>query len=87
MKAEYKNGKLIVHFQFDDGLQIAEGAKLKGFSLDGRTDTDATIENNTVVIYADRIPSFIYYGWKPFSDANLVNKEKLPACTFKLKVK
>lgn len=31
-------------------------------------------------------PAYIYYGWKPFTNANLVNAEGLPASTFKIKV-
>jgi sialate O-acetylesterase len=28
----------------------------------------------------------VLYGWKPFTDANLINSENLPASTFKIKV-
>jgi sialate O-acetylesterase len=39
-----------------------------------------------VVLLLKDKPEFIYYGWKPYSDANLVNNEGLPASTFKIKV-
>lgn len=48
-----------------------------------KTDADAMIENNKVIIYAKEKPGFIYYGWKPFTDANLVNKDNLPPSTLK----
>ena len=55
--------------------------------MDGINDCEATIQNKTIVITVKEKPSFIYYGWKSYTDANLVNSEKLPASTFKLKVK
>jgi sialate O-acetylesterase len=60
---------------------------LRGFSVDGINECNASIENKTIVISMKERPLFIYYGWKSFTDANLVNSEKLPASTFKIKVK
>jgi sialate O-acetylesterase len=32
-------------------------------------------------------PAYLYYGWAPYSEANLANASWLPASTFMLKVK
>ncbi|MFZ1749577.1 MAG: sialate O-acetylesterase [Saprospiraceae bacterium] len=87
LAAKYKNGKIMITFEYTgNNLHIADGNVLRGFSLDGINDCIATIQNNKVVIAIKQKPSFIYYGWKPFTDANLVNSEKLPASTFKIPV-
>lgn len=86
LKAIYKDGQVIIFFQYTArGLKI-NGATLKGFSLDGQSATPAIIKNKAVVIAAKEKPGFVYYGWQPFTEANLVNSELLPASTFKIKV-
>lgn len=97
-KAEYKNGEVIVHFTYaGKGLQTAfpdslkdkanaETQPLRGFSLDGIHSIAATIQAQTVRIPVSTKPNYIYYGWKSYSDGNLVNSELLPASTFKLTV-
>lgn len=85
--AGYKKGTVTISFRYADGLHTADGNPLRGFSLDGKTEVKATLLNNRVVVAAKAKPRYIYYGWKPFSDGNLVNAEGLPASTFKLLVK
>jgi sialate O-acetylesterase len=84
LQAKYKDGKIIITFEYTgNDLLSADGKSLKGFSTDGINDCEVYIQNKAV----KEKPSFIFYGWKSFTDANLVNSEKLPASTFKLKVK
>jgi sialate O-acetylesterase len=64
----------------------------------GGPDVAAVIRDSTVVIEAAAYakasgdpaaagkPDYVYYGWKPFTDANLCNSDGLPASTFKLPV-
>lgn len=87
LQARYENGNVIVTFRYADGLRTADGKALRGFSFDGQTDVKAVIQTNRVLMPASTKPATVYYGWKPFSDANLVNEERLPASTFKLDVK
>ena len=88
LQAKYKHDKLIIKFQFSgDSLLTSDGKTLRGFSVDGINESKARIRNKTVVIPVLEKPSFVYYGWKSFTDVNLVNSEKLPASTFKLKVR
>lgn len=84
--AVYKQGNIIVSFEYANGLCSTNGTSLHGFSIDGKKDCEAAIKNNKVVIPVKVKPLYVYYGWKPFTDANLVNAEKLPASTFKIKV-
>ena len=86
LKAIFKNGQVIISFQYTAGGLKINGETLKGFSLDGLADVKAAIKDKTVVINKKKKPAFIYYGWQPFTDANLVNSALLPASTFKLKV-
>lgn len=68
-------------------MRTADGQSLRGFSLDGRVPAAARIRRDRVLIDANTVPTHIYFGWKPFSDANLVNREGLPASTFKIEVR
>ncbi len=85
--AKYKNGKVIISFQYADKvLKTSDEKPLSGFSVNGFNETKAIIVNNKIIIETNKKPDFIYYGWKPFTYANLVNAELLPASTFKIKV-
>lgn len=87
VKAVYLNGKVIISFQYmAKGLQTSDGGALKGFSTDGVNEVKAVLGDSGILIYTNRKPEFVYYGWKSFSDGNLVNSENLPASTFKIKV-
>lgn len=86
-KAKYKNGKVIINFQYTaKGLMTSDGKSIKGFSIDGNKEIEASVNNRTVTIYTNTKPEFVYYGWQPFSIGNLVNSENLPASTFKIRV-
>jgi sialate O-acetylesterase len=52
--------------------------------LDGVTGAKAIIQNKKIIINCEAKLPFVYYAWKPFTDANLVNADNLPASTFKL---
>lgn len=87
LKAIYANGHLRINFEYaSGGLKTADGKALRGFSIDGINTIEATIHQNSIDISTETKPDFVYYGWKPFSDGNLVNSEQLPASTFKIKV-
>ncbi len=87
LKARYENGKVTLTFNYQGNrLLTADGTIVSGFSTDGHTDCNAFIENDKVIILAEARPAYVYYGWKPFTDANLINSAGLPASTFKIKV-
>lgn len=87
LAAKYGDGKIIVEFQWAKSLGTPDGGSVKGFSPDGMSDVAARIEGNKIVIPSANKPQYIFYGWKPFSDGNLINEEGLPASTFRIQVK
>lgn len=87
LKAKYINGNIVIRFRYaENGLRTANGKSVTGFSTNGKTETEAIIQTKKIIIAVKEKPSFIYYGWQPFSTGNLVNAEGLPASTFKMKV-
>ncbi|MDD3810750.1 MAG: sialate O-acetylesterase [Bacteroidales bacterium] len=88
IKAHWDEGQVTVTFCYvGEGLATADSLPVRGFSLDGKVDTEASISGNTIVIKTTTKPGWVYYGWKSFSDGNLVNSEQLPASTFRLVVR
>ena len=87
LQAKYSNGKVIITFKYAKGLRTSDGRELRGFSLDGINETAARIQHNKVLIQTSSKPTEVYYGWKPYSDANLENEEGLPASSFKIATK
>nr|WP_293299772.1 sialate O-acetylesterase [Allomuricauda sp.] len=86
-KAIYKNGQVIVSFKYGHGLSVSGRETIKGFSVDGKSPIEAFVVDDNIVIPVSERPDFLYYGWQPWTEANLINSEKLPASTFKVKVK
>lgn len=100
IRAIYTNGQLVVNFKYlAGGLQTNDNKALRGFSIDGINEIPARIEksfelnkennseeNDVVVINCSKQPQYVYYDWKPYTDGNLANTDKLPVSTFKLLV-
>ena len=80
---------LIVSFLYADGLQTSDGKAPSCFEIaeeDGLFHpATATIEGNTVRLTSPTIkhPRYVRYAWQPFTRANLVNADHLPASTFR----
>ena len=70
-----------------NGLAV-HGSQLEGFEIagaDGKfVPATAKIDGSTVIVEAQGViqPKAVRYGWATFTDANLFNKENLPASTF-----
>jgi sialate O-acetylesterase len=43
------------------------------------------IKGNKVILYNPKSLTKIYYGYQPFTRANLVNEESVPVSTFSIK--
>lgn len=88
VKLESKNVKI----SFDQLLRTAESETLNGFEL---INHKGIIREGFGKIYKNRVLIPIQtnekivavrYAWKPFTDANLVNKEGLPVSTFQIRI-
>ena len=84
---------LVVSFDYADGLGTSDGRQPSCFEVaeeDGLFyPATATIEGNTVRLTSDKVkqPRIVRYAWQPFTRANLVNGDRLPASTFRGEVK
>ena len=83
---------LRLHFSHANGLTTADGCAPCTFELahyDGifRPAT-ARIDGTDIVLTADGIdqPRYVRYGWQPFTRANVVNADGLPASTFRMEI-
>lgn len=80
---------LYVSFDYADGLRSADGAPLRTFEVAEEEDryvpAQAQVEAGCVKVWSDQLqhPRYVRYGWQPFTRANLVNADGLPASTFR----
>ena len=80
---------LEVSFAYGDGLRTSDGKAPSCFEIaeeDGLyCPAQATIEGFKVRLTCPRLksPRYVRYAWQPFTRANLVNKDGLPASTFR----
>ncbi len=86
VSAKYADGKVIISFAYAGKIVTSDGQPVRGFSLDGINEVPVITRKSQVVIKTNKRPQNVYYGWKPFTDANLCNGEMLPASTFKIRV-
>ena len=90
----FVKGKAYVEFEYSKGLKPSvEGEKLRTFEIAGDDEifypAQAVVEGNRVKVWTKEVkePKIVRYGWQPFTRANLVNEEGLPASTFRSDVK
>ncbi len=90
--ATTNNSKVYLTFNYSKGLKSSDGEPINGFEvaeIDGLYyPAEAHIAADKVVLRCKHIknPKFVRYGWQPFTRANLVNEELLPASTFKIEL-
>lgn len=82
-----KRNHLVLRFQHSaGGLRTSDGKALRGFSFDGKTPVNAVLRKTKLKLPYTVLPNHLYYGWAPWSTANLVNGAGLPASTFSQKI-
>lgn len=92
VNAVKQNSQVVLSFQYADGLKTSDDKDLRGFKLVDEKgiqhEVKTFIQNNKVIIPLDKNANAVevLYGWEPYTDANLVNGENLPASTFKIKI-
>ena len=80
---------LVVSFDYADGLCTSDGKSPSTFEIaevEGMYyPATAVISGSTVRLTSPEVkhPRYVRYGWQPFTRANLVNGDALPASTFR----
>lgn len=89
-RAEPAAGALRVHFtETGCGLVTRDGQPPRGFEVRGATGAyapaEARIDGTCVIVRSEAIPGpvAVRYAWSPNPDANLMNREGLPAAPFR----
>ena len=86
-KAVLDGDKVVVEFDYADGLKTSDSQELRVFEVAGAdgvfAPADAVIAEDKVILSSDvEAPEYVRYAWQPYTSANLVNGEGLPASTF-----
>ncbi len=90
-EAEFKRDKVYISFDYDDGMKSADGEELCTFEVAEWNGifypATAIVKNGKVIVQSSQVknPHYVRYGWQPFTQANLVNSDGLPASTFQAK--
>ena len=86
---EFKDDAAYITFDYAEGLHTSDGQPIRTFEIaeyDGLfVPAEAEIVDGKVKVRSDKIarPQLVRYGWQPFTRANLVNGDELPASTFR----
>ena len=90
---EFKDAVAYLSFDYAEGLHTSDGQSLRTFEIaehDGLfVPAQAEIVDGKVKVWSEKIanPKLVRYGWQPFTRANLVNGEDIPASTFRTETK
>jgi sialate O-acetylesterase len=91
---EYKDSKIdgdkvVVHFNFADGLTAKGGDEVKGFQIAGEDKkwhwAEAKIDGSDVIVSSKEVekPAAVRYDWANNPQGNLYNKAGLPTVPFR----
>ena len=88
LDASLQNRDVLIRFNHGDNLRTSDGQLPRSFELAGEDkvfrEAKATFEGAGIRVHSEGVPEpkWVRYGWKPYSDGNLVNGADLPASTF-----
>ena len=86
-------GQVQLTFDYGEKLHASNGQSIIGFevSSDGDFFFPAQVEpkGQNLIVWSKEVPQprFVRYAWTPFTRANLVNGDNLPASTFRIEIK
>ena len=87
--ASCNDGVVSVSFDYGKGLSTSDGKAIRTFELaeiEGvYFPAEATVGRGVVKVTSSKVrnPKYVRYAWQPYTEANLVNSDMLPASTFK----
>ena len=88
-ESEIKGNKIEVSFDFVYSGLDSKGESLSGFTICGAdrkfVPAKAEVRGDKVIVWSDKVstPVAVRYGWSNWTDANLFNREGLPASPFR----
>lgn len=92
-QAEVSAGRVLVRFDYGEGLHTSDGGAVRGFELAGADrvfyPTEAHFEGEVVVLIcpSDLTPCYLHYAFDAYPvAANLVNGAELPAAAFEVEI-
>ena len=90
-KAQAKGKSLVLTFDHAKGMTSSDGTPLRTFEVACEHGIyypadKVEVKGNTITLQSKQVkrPTRARYGWQPFTRANLVNGEGLPASTFEI---
>ena len=90
INAKLAGQEIYITFNYSKGLRTADGLPVRGFSVvdteGNQMEVVARIEKDQIIISleANHNVTDVRYAWQPYTTANLVNSDGLPASTFKM---
>ena len=91
VKSARREGRAaVVEFDYADRLSTSDNQPVRTFEIAEYNGmfypATVSIEGSHIRLTSDKVstPRFVRYGWQPFTRANLVNGDGLPASTFRI---
>lgn len=88
--AQFRDGAVYIDFTYGEGLHSSDGGPIGTFEvaeIDGifYPATATVVADGRIMVSCDEVrnPRYVRYAWQPFTRANLVNSDGLPASTFR----
>jgi len=85
-----KGNQAILTFDYADGLTTTDHQPIRSFEVAGENGifypAQATIKKKRIILTSPKVDKIckVRYAWQPVTHANLINREGLPASTFKV---
>ncbi|MBR3884595.1 MAG: sialate O-acetylesterase [Bacteroidaceae bacterium] len=93
INAEASGQGILITFENSDGMHLSNGDNITTFELAGEYGKFypaevVKIDNNSIYVESSKVanPLRVRYAWQPYTTANLVNLQGLPAGTFMLEL-
>ena len=86
--AVFRADHVIIKFKKQSGgLSTQDNLPVKGFTDVHFHPLQGTIKANIILLPVNEKPRFLFYGWQPYYQGNLINRDSLPVSTFKMRVR
>ena len=90
-KAEFRDWEVLITFDYGEGMRSSDNGPIRAFEVaevEGLyyPATAEVLEDGLMRVSCEFVksPRYVRYGWRPYSNGNLVNRENLPASTFRV---